>query len=63
MASLRREYNNVFPQCFHTGHSSKLDLQWVYTSTQKERIIYKRNDGLNSLIVNIKLIYNISDSF
>ena len=25
MAYVRRECNNMFPQCFHKGHSSKLD--------------------------------------
>ena len=49
MASLRREFDTVFPQCFHTGHNSKLDKQWVYIHQYKrkgwERIIFNRNDG------------------
>ena len=32
IASLRREWNTKFPQCFHTGHSSRLDCN-EYTCT------------------------------
>ena len=43
IASLRRECNTMFPQCFHTGLSSKLYKQWVNTSLQKEEM-WKDNE-------------------
>ena len=58
MASLRRECNTVFPQCFHTGNSSKLDYQSVNTSIQKEMMGKDNIKGTNSLILNIQLINN-----
>ena len=32
MDPLRTECNTVFPQCFHTGHSPKLNWQGIFKS-------------------------------
>ena len=45
MGSLRRECNTLLPQCFHTGHSSKINYLFDYTY-----ISIKGRDGKGKFI-------------